>query len=763
MILKPTRRKFSKITIYKGVPFDPTYKHVVDWTSKDVLDAYLNEYEHVTMEDSSYQNIMRTIRWDSKLCSFNDLLDYTYVRIENTDTINDKKNVFYAFISSVMYVNDGVSQIFFHLDIWNTYKYVVGFNKAEIKRGFVKEVKDDYSDWTDKFNEIRHNDEPVGGDGANRLQSSNFVMFNPDAEEKDKYYTDNSVRFILFTLQPKDIKQEGGSFVGDYSQYHYQFIPYSMNTFKTLKVTDKNGKEIYKGGDSIDDAFRSVSENEDFAGSASLLVDAEVYNYIGLKYTCKTDNGEVNEIQISTKATLKNNDDITVTVENLRKTQPQTGACFVDDTDDRKFDNGRNMFETLENYLKYIIDYDKGSYKEFIGKNIPYKILGAPWNKLYFTDGRGTTGSFDLMKFNHFHFPQITLKRFAGIQTNGKQVYAINNYDRASLSADDDGHMKAYENAMMIDNSPRDVPVLLDNYTMYLNANKNQLQATRKNAEMTMQLAKSGNSMQLGQTNRGISASNSILSNDLSTQSAQLSRQSEFDRDTADINTATSAMSGVISGAGAGAGSGIAGIGVGAAVGGGLGFMSGKLNEGLTDRSISNNEQQLALAQANARKNQNINNQLTKANALENFAYANRIATNNYEATIRSQNAMLADVANHNDVVAHQGTGALFDSQNENTQLSWQLFSSHKSVLMNVCLYFSLFGYTVNRFEPIDNYLFVKNTFNYVQTANANVLGNLNRTILDQFNAIFNNGVTVWNEYKMTDFETKTIINNDFN
>ena len=101
---------------------------------------------------------MRTIRWDSKLCSYNELLDYTYVRIENTDTINNKKNVFYAFISSVMYVNDGVSQIFFHLDIWNTYKYVVGFNKAEIKRGFVKELKDDFSDWTDKFNEIRHND-----------------------------------------------------------------------------------------------------------------------------------------------------------------------------------------------------------------------------------------------------------------------------------------------------------------------------------------------------------------------------------------------------------------------------------------------------------------------------------------------------------------------------------------------------------------------------------------------------------------------------
>lgn len=743
------------------MPFDSTYKHVVDWSTPENLDNYLNKYEHITMNNSAYQNIMRTIRWDSKLCSFNDLLDYTYVRIENTDEINDKKQVFYAFISNVMYVNDGVSQIFFHLDIWNTYKYKVGFNKAEIVRGFVKEVKDDYSDWTDKFNEVRHNNEPVGGDGANRLQCSNYVMFNQDADDEDKYYTDDSVRFILFTLQPKDIKSEGGSYVGDYSQYHYQFIPYSVNSFKTLKVVDKDGKEVYAGGSSVDDIFRSVSENEDFAGSASLLVDAEVFNYIGLSYVCKMNNDEVNEIQIKTKCKLKNNDDITVIVDELRHTQPQTGKCALDNTEDRKFDPGNTMFKTFENYLKYILEYDtKSTYKKTIGKNIPYKILGAPYNKLFFTDGRGTTGCFDLMKYNHFKMKELGLKRFSGIQTNGKQVYALNNYDRATMGDDDADKMKIYENAMMVDNSPRDVPVLLDNYTMYLNANKNQLQATRKNAEMTMQLAKSGNSMQLGQTNRAIATSNAVLSNDLSTQNAQLSRQSQFDRETADINTMTSTISGGIGGAAAGGT--LAGSAIGAVGGAGLGFLSGKLNEGLTDRSIENNEQQLALAQANARSNQKLNNQLTKTNALENYAYANQIATNNYEATIRSQNAMLADVANHNDVVAHQGTGALFDTQNQNTQLSWQLFSCHKSVLYNVCLYFNLFGYSINRYEPIDNYLFVKDTFNYVQTANANVLGNLNRTILNQFNAIFNNGTTVWNENKMNDFETKEIKNNDF-
>lgn len=762
--MKPTRRKFSKITIYKGVPFDPTYKHVVDWTSKDVLDAYLNEYEHITMEDSSYQNIMRTIRWDSKLCSYNDLLDYTYVRIENTDTINNKKNVFYAFISSVLYVNDGVSQIFFHLDIWNTYKYVVGFNKAEIKRGFVKELKDDYSDWTDKFNEIRHNDEPVGGDGANRLQASYYTRFNKVADTKDTYASDNAVRFILFTLQPKDIKKDGGSYVGDYNQYHYHFIPYNMDTGKTLKVSRKSEK-LYDGGKDIDEVFKAISEDEDFAGSASLVVDAEVYNYIGIKYECKLDgDGNVNEINITHKGNQKfTGSDLTVEVKKLTRTYPQTGICFIDSGDNAKFEKGRNMFETFNNYLKFILGYDKNdTYKQTIGKNIPYKVLGAPWNKLYFTDGRGTTGSFDLMKYNHFKMNLLEVKRFSGIQTNGKQVYALNNYDRATLSDDDAGEMKVYENAMMVDNSPRDVPVLLDNYTMYLNANKNQLQATRKNAEMTMQLAKSGNSMQLGQTNRAIATSNAVLGNNLRTDSAIMTQQNDFNVETANLNTAGQVASGAIGGLGAGAGMGAKGAIGGMAIGAATGLGSGLLNKELTKRTGENNEHILSLSQSAARSNQSLNNQLTKANALENFAYANDIATNNYEAAIRSQNAMLADVANHNDVVAHQGTGTLFDSQNQNTQLSCQLFSCHKSVLYNVCLYFNLFGYSINRYEPIDNYLFVKNTFNYVQTANANVLGNLNRTILNQFNAIFNNGVTVWNEYKMADFETKNIVNNDF-
>ena len=66
---------------------------------------------------------------------------------------------------------------------------------------------------------------------------------------------------------------------------------------------------VYEGGKDIDDVFKGISDNEDFAGSASLVVDCEVYNYIGIKFECKLNDRVVNEIVIKQKGLNLKGDD----------------------------------------------------------------------------------------------------------------------------------------------------------------------------------------------------------------------------------------------------------------------------------------------------------------------------------------------------------------------------------------------------------------------------------------------------------------------
>lgn len=56
--------------------------------------------------------------------------------------------------------------------------------------------------------------------------------------------------------------------------------------------------------------------------------------------------------------------------------------------------------------------------------------------------------------------------------------------------------------------------------------------------------------------------------------------------------------------------------------------------------------------------------------------------------------------------------------------------------------YFSMFGYRVNRLGSIN--LRTRTNWNYIETANINITGNIPQTHLNAIKSMFNNGVTLW-------------------
>src|SRR5699024_7286378 len=94
------------------------------------------------------------------------------------------------------------------------------------------------------------------------------------------------------------------------------------------------------------------------------------------------------------------------------------------------------------------------------------------------------------------------------------------------------------------------------------------------------------------------------------------------------------------------------GLKSGGLIGGVLGGVGGAIQGGLDiyKQSYANATASHSLAMQQATQAENMR---------ANYAFQNKVATNNYEQTIRSQNAMLADVKNHNDMIAHQGSAYL--------------------------------------------------------------------------------------------------------
>lgn len=705
-------RQLSTITLYEGVPFDETYKHVVNWLTPQQLDDFLDTYPHIT-EQTSYQNLNKPIRWDTMksyelhsphgqapqlTATLNNLVSFNYLKIHDVDHNGDWRD-YYAFITNLEYFNDGCTFIYFSLDNWNSYKFIVDWSRshAMVQRGFVNEVNTAGTDFSNTFKKVMNNCDEVGGDGCGFLRESDYLTFHPKIDAKDVWYADDAVKFIVFTAQPKDAATEAGTYLGLYSQYHYYFIAYNPHTMKLFNIQVK-GKTISSHNDTmVKQAYHALSKSKEFAGSDSLIVDSEIYNYIGIPFEMNdtTLNFTDDNLSLSEKSTYLIQLDSNGTVF-----KPETGRMRF--SNGNKLNSGHNMFVRLVNF-----------YRNTYGLLCPLKLMGEPFSKLFFTDGKGTNLSLDLLKFTNLTTDGITVKRFGSISENGSETYSVNHYNRSQTA--DQGAYVTYENALAIDNAARDVPIILDNYTMYLNANRNQLANVRANAKMNERLAKQGNLISLQNTNRSLATSQNVNAY----ENGRKMGMAKFD-----------ATTGVIGGA-------ASGLMHGGLVGGLLGGVGGAIKGGIGMYKTAYGNETSATALA-------MNNATAAQNARANYAFQNAVATNNYEQTIRSQNAMLADVRNHNDQVAHQGSNYLVSFQQGNYGMHYQLFTCQDSIMRNAMLYFTLFGYEVNQYGPIEPWFRVKNTFNYVRTSDCFLIGPLPTAASNTLQTMFDNGVTLW-------------------
>ena len=118
----------TTIKLYSGVPLDNTYNHTLYFASESEQRSYFSVSKY-TISAQSYQRVERSkMRIERKA---DDLYDCNYLAFKN---VNYGDKWFYAFITSVEYINNVTSEITFEIDAMQTYMFDVTLKDCFVER-----------------------------------------------------------------------------------------------------------------------------------------------------------------------------------------------------------------------------------------------------------------------------------------------------------------------------------------------------------------------------------------------------------------------------------------------------------------------------------------------------------------------------------------------------------------------------------------------------------------------------------------------------
>ena len=126
MIINPS----TTIKLYSGMPLDNSYQNTLYWSSLTNQTNFFhidNPYYKHTANISTYQRVNKGVC--EVEISADDIYDCNYMAFQNT---NYGSKWFYAFITSVEYVNNANSRVYYEIDVMQTY-----FFDATLKECFV--------------------------------------------------------------------------------------------------------------------------------------------------------------------------------------------------------------------------------------------------------------------------------------------------------------------------------------------------------------------------------------------------------------------------------------------------------------------------------------------------------------------------------------------------------------------------------------------------------------------------------------------------
>lgn len=171
-------RTTDTIKLYKNAIADKNYEYL----PSDKFDLPDPSY---TMQNASFTDLDQPIRFKTgDGITYDDLYECNYLTITRDQT----GVTYYAFIDDVVYENDAVSQIYFTLDFWRTYKDKIDFNNsAYIER--TSTYSDNDKDLIEKNSDnVFNQSSPIALKQTDTINTANnpYIVIYTKNIEKDK-------------------------------------------------------------------------------------------------------------------------------------------------------------------------------------------------------------------------------------------------------------------------------------------------------------------------------------------------------------------------------------------------------------------------------------------------------------------------------------------------------------------------------------------------------------------------------------------------
>ena len=440
----------THIALVSGVPFHNDYKHTRWFTSVSAQRSYFSNLNKVHLIND-YASFQRTsdklyVRVNKHI---DQLRDANYLYFNNS--YPDGK-VFYAFITELVYVNDNLTNVFFEIDVVQTWMFDLNFKPSFV----VREHRPQYYEDTGK---------PV----INTIDEGLDMGTDYELIYQTRISIAEDVRFLVIVSKEKlhGGTQEVTPIDNAIPQpLSYYFIPF-----------DSNMKGVYVEGTGVSNVLSSPIR----AVLKGLYSDSDVVNqivslyvtdYFGVPLTYSTNTD-------GKKITFKDTNSYHFSNVNIAQVDGSNVYAFYVD----KINSYEPMYLTSNFNV-----YDKfPSVSES-------KLLMYPYSLIQMTDFKGNT--FDI-KPQYIFRDKIRICVRGSMGLSNKVSYSIVNYNYDNTGGDSDAILYNLETGI-IDNNPNDVPILVDSLASYIQGNRNSIGIKMKSAEfngMMSVLQGGGNAM----------------------------------------------------------------------------------------------------------------------------------------------------------------------------------------------------------------------------------------------------------------------------
>lgn len=193
--------------------------------------------------------------------------------------------------------------------------------------------------------------------------------------------------------------------------------------------------------------------------------------------------------------------------------------------------------------------------------------------------------------------------------------------------------------------------------------------------------------------------------------------------------------------------------------------MNNRLDNAILDKQQSYTESDMYMGMASSALSLNLGGVLSSAyQAVKDYdlregqrakvnlnnKFANQNLMINAEQSIGLTQAKIQDINNIPPTVSNLGNNTMFDTGWKNMHFYVMVKTVRDEYATQLTNYFKMFGYKVNKLE-VPN-LKSRESYNYIKTIDANIVGNIPSNDLTAIKGIFDKGVTIWHTDQIGDY-----------